>query len=54
LLALFLAVFFGCFFAFLAAARFAPARDFFPAFFVFRFLTVFFAAFATRIPLQIK
>jgi hypothetical protein len=43
--------------AFLAAARFAPARGaLLPAFafFVFRFLTVFFAAFATRIPLQIK
>src|ERR1700689_1510313 len=53
-LATFLAVFFGGFFAFLAAARFAPARGVFPAFFVFRFLMVFFAAFATRIPLQIK
>jgi hypothetical protein len=53
-----LADFFGGVLAFLAATRFEAARGAllpaFLAFFVFRFLTVFFAAFATRIPLQIK
>jgi hypothetical protein len=54
LFAAFLAVFLAAFLVFLATARFAPARAALRVFFALLLPTVFFAAFATRIPLQIE